>query len=133
MTELNDLWARNDRACLTRQDVNFFPTQGGDATEARTVCAECPAQEPCLAWALHHEHFGVWGGTSEHERRRMRRQLGVAVHAPQAATMQPAAVCGTEGGYHRHRDRKETICGPCRDAHNRGERRRRARRNGRAA
>ena len=43
--------------------------------QARQVCAGCPVRTPCLEWALRSgQEAGVWGGTSEHERRALRRQ-----------------------------------------------------------
>jgi WhiB family redox-sensing transcriptional regulator len=51
----------------------FFPEQGESTAPAKAICARCQVSVECLAWALdHREHFGVWGGTSERERRRMR-------------------------------------------------------------
>ncbi len=52
----------------------FFPGQGDDLTPARVVCARCPVRVECRGFALGTEEAGgVWGGTSERERRRMRR------------------------------------------------------------
>jgi WhiB family transcriptional regulator, redox-sensing transcriptional regulator len=43
---------------------------------AKAVCQSCDAKEPCLAFALAtNQESGVWGGTSEEERRRLRRSL----------------------------------------------------------
>lgn len=52
----------------------FFPERGGSSKAGRAVCAVCPAavRHRCLLWALEHkERYGVWGGTSERERRLM--------------------------------------------------------------
>lgn len=52
----------------------FYPTQGGDAASAKAVCAQCCVRLECLAYAIdNNERFGIWGGRSERERRRMRR------------------------------------------------------------
>lgn len=51
----------------------FFPSDGVGVDRARKICnADCPVKEQCLEYALAHriEH-GVWGGTSERERRRI--------------------------------------------------------------
>ncbi len=54
----------------------FFPDKGGSAKEAKAVCVQCPVVDQCLEYALvHQERFGVWGGYSERERRRMLRGL----------------------------------------------------------
>jgi WhiB family redox-sensing transcriptional regulator len=42
--------------------------------QAKRVCRACPVQAPCLTWALDHGvATGVWGGTTEDERRTIRR------------------------------------------------------------
>lgn len=50
----------------------FFPVRGEDQTAAKAVCAGCEVRQDCLAEGLD-EHFGIWGGVSERERRVMRR------------------------------------------------------------
>ena len=41
---------------------------------ARRICADCPVKEPCLEYALvTNQDTGVWGGTSEEERRKLRK------------------------------------------------------------
>lgn len=51
----------------------MFPGRGEDSSRAKRVCAECPVRAECLEFALtHFEKFGVWGGLSERERRRIR-------------------------------------------------------------
>ena len=43
--------------------------------EAKEVCRGCIVREDCLEYALlNGEKFGIWGGMSERERRRIRRQ-----------------------------------------------------------
>jgi Transcription factor WhiB len=46
--------------------------------EAKAICAECPYKKACLEFALKYSEIGIWGGTTELERRRMRpaRNLG---------------------------------------------------------
>lgn len=53
----------------------FFPGRGDNATldAARRVCDACPVTAECLAWALEHGETGVWGGTSDAQRRAMRK------------------------------------------------------------
>lgn len=51
----------------------WFPERGGDTLAARRLCHTCPYEFECLEYALRHDiRFGIWGGTSERERRRMR-------------------------------------------------------------
>ena len=55
----------------------WFPEKGGSTREAKQLCARCPVHPECLAYAIaHRERHGVWGGTTERERRRMRRAPG---------------------------------------------------------
>ncbi len=52
----------------------FFPDRGESLSPAKAICAECIVRDECLEYALdNRERFGVWGGTSERERRRLRR------------------------------------------------------------
>lgn len=52
----------------------FFPERGGSSKAARNVCNECEVRLECLRYALaNREQFGIWGGTSERERRKLRR------------------------------------------------------------
>lgn len=52
----------------------FFPSDGAGVDEARRICVGCPVAGECLDYALtHHIDHGVWGGTSERERRRIAR------------------------------------------------------------
>ena len=42
--------------------------------KAKRICASCPMNKLCLAYALlNRETFGIWGGYSERQRRTMRR------------------------------------------------------------
>ena len=53
----------------------FFPEKGGSTRDARKVCRGCEVRAECLEYALEHdERFGIWGGLSERERRRLKRE-----------------------------------------------------------
>jgi WhiB family redox-sensing transcriptional regulator len=61
--------------CREEPPSRFFPSDGVGVQVAKAVCAGCPVQSPCLEYALRHRiDHGVWGGTSERERRRILRQ-----------------------------------------------------------
>nr|WP_229904984.1 WhiB family transcriptional regulator [Lentzea cavernae] len=62
-------------ACADEDPELFFPEPGqvGQAREAKKVCAACPIRMPCVSYALRHGVTGVWGGTTEDERREMHR------------------------------------------------------------
>jgi WhiB family redox-sensing transcriptional regulator len=65
----------------------FFPERGQSTDEAKAVCAGCEVRVECLEFALvHGEKFGIWGGASERERRRMRKaRRHLAIEAGEAA------------------------------------------------
>jgi WhiB family transcriptional regulator, redox-sensing transcriptional regulator len=66
-------------ACRGADPDLFFPDRGESLEPAKAVCAECVVRDECLEFALAAgERFGVWGGTSERERRRIRRQRRTA-------------------------------------------------------
>jgi WhiB family redox-sensing transcriptional regulator len=60
--------------CRESDPTIFFPSDGMGVQIARRICAECPVKAPCLEYALSNRvDHGVWGGTSERERRRILR------------------------------------------------------------
>ena len=61
--------------CLGVDPDLFFPERGASTREAKEVCKGCVVRDDCLEYALANgEKFGIWGGLSERERRRIRRQ-----------------------------------------------------------
>jgi len=71
----------HDRALCAETDPEaFFPEKGGSTREAKQVCRGCEVSAECLEYALERdERFGIWGGLSERERRRLKREpLSVA-------------------------------------------------------
>jgi WhiB family transcriptional regulator, redox-sensing transcriptional regulator len=65
-----------ERALCAQTDPEaFFPEKGGSTREAKKICGGCEVRAECLEYALaHDERFGIWGGMSERERRRLRRR-----------------------------------------------------------
>jgi WhiB family transcriptional regulator, redox-sensing transcriptional regulator len=60
--------------CLGVDPDLFFPERGASTREAKEVCRGCVVRVDCLEYALANaEKFGIWGGMSERERRRIRR------------------------------------------------------------
>ncbi len=61
--------------CREAPPNTFFPSDGLGVEVAKMVCEGCTVTEPCLEYALEQriEH-GVWGGCSERQRRRIRRE-----------------------------------------------------------
>jgi WhiB family redox-sensing transcriptional regulator len=67
-------WMRH-AACRGIDPELFFPHRGEDTRSPKAVCRRCPVRRACLDYALDTgERFGVWGGTSETDRRRLRRE-----------------------------------------------------------
>lgn len=67
-----------ERALCAQTDPEaFFPEKGGSTREAKRICAGCEVRPECLEYALEHdERFGIWGGLSERERRKLKRRAG---------------------------------------------------------
>ncbi len=65
-----------ERALCAQTDPEaFFPEKGGSTREAKKICVGCEVKGECLEYALEHdERFGIWGGLSERERRRLKRR-----------------------------------------------------------
>jgi WhiB family redox-sensing transcriptional regulator len=79
---------RDYAACRDSDPELFFPLGAVGASvpqieQAKRICRTCPVCGPCLRWALDHGDAGVWGGTTEEERRKQRRSraLGDSVSA----------------------------------------------------
>jgi len=72
---VDDLW--QERALCAQTDPEaFFPEKGGSTREAKRICLGCEVKDECLDYALaHDERFGIWGGLSERERRRLKRGI----------------------------------------------------------
>jgi len=61
--------------CAQTDPEAFFPEKGGSTRDAKRVCLSCDVRSECLEYALENdERFGIWGGLSERERRRLKKQ-----------------------------------------------------------
>jgi WhiB family transcriptional regulator, redox-sensing transcriptional regulator len=65
-----------ERALCAQTDPEaFFPEKGGSTREAKRICQGCAVRPECLEYALaHDERFGIWGGLSERERRKLKKR-----------------------------------------------------------
>jgi WhiB family transcriptional regulator, redox-sensing transcriptional regulator len=64
---------RDEGLCAQIDPDLWFPEKGESTRAAKEVCAACPVTEECLAYAMTGEiRFGVWGGTSERERKKLK-------------------------------------------------------------
>lgn len=77
--ELEDISWKDRGACLGA-DLNLFLPPLGERKderrvreqEAKEICGRCAVMEQCLNWALQHNEHGVWGGTSDEDRKKLR-------------------------------------------------------------
>ncbi|HWK20762.1 MAG TPA: WhiB family transcriptional regulator [Microbacteriaceae bacterium] len=64
-----------DALCAQTDPEAFFPEKGGSTRDAKRICTTCEVKHECLEYALQNdERFGIWGGLSERERRKLRRR-----------------------------------------------------------
>jgi WhiB family transcriptional regulator, redox-sensing transcriptional regulator len=94
--------------CAEADPECWFPEKGGSTREAKKICARCPVRAQCLEYALGNDlRFGIWGGLSEQERRRLQRETvprltprgaGVARYRELAAQgLEPAVIAERMG------------------------------------
>ena len=74
-TEENTLAWQTDALCSQTDPEAFFPEKGGSTRDAKRICTSCDVKSECLEYALQNdERFGIWGGLSERERRKLKRR-----------------------------------------------------------
>ena len=74
MTDVEELDWHESALCAQTDPEAFFPEKCGSTREAKRVCLSCDVRAECLEYALlHDERFGIWGGLSERERRRLKK------------------------------------------------------------
>ena len=70
-------------ACRGEDSGTFFPPHDTETRDervareqrAKSMCARCPVRIECLEYSLAvPEHYGIWGGLNEHERRALLRE-----------------------------------------------------------
>lgn len=71
----NPLGWQSDSLCAQTDPEAFFPEKGGSTRDAKKICSSCEVRAHCLEYALENdERFGIWGGLSERERRKLRKR-----------------------------------------------------------
>lgn len=110
-------------ACAGTDPNTFFPEPGGNTTAARAkaICADCPVRAACLQWAKANDEAGIWGGTTEDERKGR-------TSAENKPRLQAPINHGGEAGAVAHRRRGEDPCRDCMEGARRDWRLRRDRR-----
>ncbi len=62
-------------ACRGTDTEIFYPANADEEAEALSICATCPVRAQCLDYAIRNrETYGIWGGATPEQRRRMRRE-----------------------------------------------------------
>ena len=81
---LPDTAWKQQGACADHPTDLFFPERGESkqAAAAKRICHTCPVEHTCLVYATTNHELGVWGGTTEEERRKMRPGLQYPRHRP---------------------------------------------------
>ncbi len=78
LLRLQELWWQVDANCIGEDPDLFFPDRGASTRKAKELCNSCKAQEHCLEYSIvNNEKFGIWGGLSERERRKIRKERGL--------------------------------------------------------
>ena len=74
-------WASDpQRACANTDTEAFFPERAGGPSgvvkRAKRICSTCPVLDECLDYAMNTQPhvYGIWGGTTESQRRNLRRK-----------------------------------------------------------
>lgn len=77
------------RALCREVGVEFFypdednPRDITMYSAARKICSNCEVKDECLEWAVKHENFGMWGGTTPRERATIRRKRNIIIEQVQ--------------------------------------------------
>lgn len=71
---VHEFWMDAGLCAQTDPDA-FYPEKGETTRDAKRICVRCVVSDDCLAYAIRRqEPYGIWGGLSERERRRLTRQ-----------------------------------------------------------
>lgn len=62
---------RNRALCAQANPDDFYPDKGESTRPGKSICERCPVRAECLAYGLE-ERYGIWGGLSERERRKLK-------------------------------------------------------------
>lgn len=82
--EIPEFILDDNPACAQTDPELFFPQESFDFSgrniskyidiaAAKKICDSCPLKIPCLEYALRNTEIGIWGGTTEEQRKLMRR------------------------------------------------------------
>lgn len=73
-----------NRKCAGLVDLFFMEAYSrAKEVEAKQICMSCEHIDECLAYSLHHEEFGIWGGLNMKQRMVLRKELGITLERPE--------------------------------------------------
>ncbi len=71
-------WMEDALCAQTDPDI-FYPEKGGSTAPATSICENCGVRSECLEYAVTNDiRHGIWGGTSDNDRKRMARERKAA-------------------------------------------------------
>jgi WhiB family redox-sensing transcriptional regulator len=71
-------WTRK-ALCAEVDPEIFFPDKGERTAHVKQICKACIVKVECLEYSIqNNERFGVWGGLTEHDRRKVRARKKVS-------------------------------------------------------
>ena len=78
MYDIPDFFGKGDPLCSKIDPDVFFPEPDSPSLHsavriAKEICNRCPYKTECLEWAVSRNEIGIWGGTTDIERRKIRR------------------------------------------------------------
>ena len=85
---MREPWTFEDPSCRGIDTEVFYPETKTNPPELpiiRTICGGCIHRADCLEWAVHNERFGIWAGTTEADRRRIRANRNIILKEEEVA------------------------------------------------
>lgn len=82
-----DFFSKGEPPCASTDPEAFYPQDMDglktaiyyNETGAKLVCKTCPYMVQCLEYAIKNNEIGIWGGTTEGQRKRLKRQLNAGI------------------------------------------------------
>lgn len=71
------MWFPHAERTNNRDFSAQYRKAGEHTITAKAICDDCPQKVDCLNYALYHEMFGIWGGTTERERKLLRKKYNI--------------------------------------------------------
>jgi WhiB family redox-sensing transcriptional regulator len=107
---------------------DWHQPRGVGTREMRALCNACEVNVTCLDWAIRHEQYGYWAGTTEEQREEFRRRKSITlgrIDSWEGRRPPQSPECGSVAAAARHRERGEPVDEMCSRAVRDAERKRR--------